>query len=122
LALASASWQEEAEVFGGTAGQPARACAGTAEGAGGGVSEARTDSGLGALDRENQDEQPERDAARMMTAARRIGGGLLLDGLGGVLGGLLQGGGALGVVGAGEEGGDGNGDEEGEVEHGGRGG
>jgi hypothetical protein len=98
-------------------GQPSNAGAGMLASAGGGVRAERTDSGLGALDRENQDEQPERNAARMMKAAGRIVG-LLLEGLGGVQSGGLERGGTLSVMCASEEGGDGNGDEEGEVEHG----
>jgi hypothetical protein len=108
--LAAASRKEVAEERGGMVGQPSNAGAGMLASAGGGVRAERTDSGLGALDRENQ-EQPESNAARMMKAAGRIVG-LLLESLSGILSGGLEGGGTLSVVCTGKESGDGNGDEE----------
>jgi hypothetical protein len=73
FAFAAASRKEVAEEMGGMLGQPSNAGAGILGSAGGGVRAERTDSGLGALDRENQ-EQPERNAARIMRAAGRIVG------------------------------------------------
>ena len=73
FALAAAYRKEVAEESGGMVGQPSKDGAGMLGSAGGGVRAERTDSGLGALDRENQ-EQPERNAARMMKAAGRIVG------------------------------------------------